>query len=111
MSPSKETEVKMPSLIPVVQNYHVDEEEEEGEYWDLWDEDTLFFGYDMTFSCRVVDFVRERERKKKRMMWFMTDMNTCVCVCVCVRGVVEQPRPVWGVEKVRRRTPTRSTSR
>merc|ERR1719217_1055247 len=44
MSPSKETEVKMPSLIPVVQNYHVDEEEEEGEYWDLWDEDTLFFG-------------------------------------------------------------------
>ena len=63
MSPSKETEVKMPSLIPVVQNYHVDEEEEEGEYWDLWDEDTLFFGYDFFISCCGL---REREREKKR---------------------------------------------
>ena len=58
--------MKMALLIPVVQNYHVDEEEEEGEYWDLWDEDTLFFGYDMTLSYRVVDFVCVCERERER---------------------------------------------
>ena len=57
----KETEV------PVVRDYHVDEEEdgEDTEYFDLWDEDTLFYGY--VFSTRCNEG------------W------ACVCVCVCVR--------------------------
>ena len=50
MTRKEKSEVQMLSLV---KNYRVDdegeEEEEEEEYWDLWDEDTLFYGYGVHF--------------------------------------------------------------